>query len=144
FAVDGLWCGGCARGLEGRLRAMPGVQQVAVHFLTASALIQWDPDRVDRGAIAAKVAAAGYRLADRPQPAAIRERPEATVTSLSVRLAVAVFFGMWAMVGSVMLYLGIPDPKQAWWVALGTGITSVPVLAWSGRDILRMAVRSVR
>ncbi|EKT4092415.1 cation-translocating P-type ATPase [Stenotrophomonas maltophilia] len=144
FAVDGLWCGGCARGLENRLRAQPGVQQVAVHFLTASALIQWDPARTDRAGIAAVIAGAGYRLVEQPRPAAILERLETTITALSIRLAVAVFFGMWSMVGSVMLYVGVADPRQAWWVAVATGVAALPVLAWAGSDILRMAVRSVR
>lgn len=144
FAVDGLWCGGCARGLENRLRALPGVEEVGVHFLTASALIQWDPGRIDRSGISAAITDAGYRLVDRPRPEAMLERLEATMGSLSMRLAVAVFFGMWAMIGSVMLYVGIDDPAHAWWIAVATAVAALPVLAWAGSDILRMAVRSVR
>lgn len=72
------------------------------------------------------------------------QRLETAIASLSMRLAVAVFFGMWTMVGSVMLYLGVVEPDAAWWIALATGITALPVLVWSGGDILRMAVRSLR
>lgn len=144
FAVDGLWCGGCARGLENRLRALPGVRQVSVHFFTASTLIQWNPARTDRDMIAATISDAGYKLVERPQPEAILQRLETAITGLSIRLAVAVFFGMWAMIGSVMLYVGVADPAQAWWIAFATAVAAVPVVAWSGSDILRMAVRSLR
>src|SRR3546814_18672177 len=43
LAVDGLFCGGCARGLEQRLRKLEGVLDAGVHYLTALAFIHWNP-----------------------------------------------------------------------------------------------------
>ena len=43
LAVDGLFCGGCARGLEQRLRKLEGVLDAGVHYLTASAFVHWNP-----------------------------------------------------------------------------------------------------
>ena len=48
LAVDGLFCGGCARGLEQRLRKLEGVLDAGVHYLTASAFVHWNP-RLDWG-----------------------------------------------------------------------------------------------
>jgi len=144
FAIDGLWCGNCARGLENRLRAQPGIEQVAVHFLTASALVQWDPALSSRQAIASVVRAAGYSMIERPQPAAILQRLQDTSRNLGMRLAIAVFFGMWAMAGSIALYSGSVQGQAAWWLAAATGIVALPVVFGAGSDILRMAVRSLR
>src|SRR3546814_17126100 len=65
FAIDGLFCGGCARGLESRLQRLDGVAEAGVHFVTASALVRWDGARCDRDRIAACVREAGYRLIER-------------------------------------------------------------------------------
>lgn len=144
FAVDGLWCGNCARGLEQRLRAQPGIEQVAVHFLTASALIQWNPQHTSRDAIADTIASVGYTLVERPQPDAILARLDQTIRALAMRLAVAVVFGMWSMAAGIALYTGTVRGDQAWWLAVASAVTAAPVLLWAGRDILRMAVRSLR
>lgn len=144
FAVDGLWCGGCARGLETRLGSLEGVIDASVHFVTSSALVRWDPRRCDRQAIRRCIGQAGYRLLDRNDPRAVKERLSAEVTRLSIRLAVAVLFGMWSMGAAVVLYLQ-PDLSwtAAWWLAAASGIFAAPVMLYSAADILRMGVRSV-
>ncbi|MDI1328172.1 MAG: HAD-IC family P-type ATPase [Brevundimonas sp.] len=145
FAVDGLWCGGCARGLESRLRAINGVVSAGVHYVTASALVQWDPDRCDAEAVHDCVRQAGYRLLDRSDPLTIRQRLDREVRSLTLRLVVAVAFGMWSMACAAVLYL---DPglssSVAWWIALASGVLAAPVIGFSGAGIGRMAVRSIR
>ncbi|WP_298747933.1 HAD-IC family P-type ATPase [uncultured Brevundimonas sp.] len=145
FAVDGLWCGGCARGLESRLRAIDGVIGAGVHYVTASALVQWDPDRCDAEAVRACVHEAGYRLLERSDPQTIRLRLDREVRSLTLRLVVAIAFGMWSMACAVVLYLdpGL-SPAAAWWIALASGVLAGPVILFSGAGIGRMAARSIR
>ncbi|WP_298744102.1 HAD-IC family P-type ATPase [uncultured Brevundimonas sp.] len=145
FAVDGLWCGGCARGLESRLRAINGVIDAGVHYVTASALVQWDPARCDATAVRACVREAGYRLLDRSDPRSIRQRLDREVRSLALRLAVAIAFGMWSMAFAAALYLDAGlSTAAAWWVALASGVLAAPVIVLGGYGIARMAVRSIR
>ncbi len=145
FAIDGLFCGGCARGLERKLSSVDGVLDAGVHFVTASALIQWDPSRCDTATLARQVAATGYGLLERNDPASALQRFDDEVRRLSRRLAVAILFGMWSMAAAFLLYVdpGL-DPKTAWWAALFSGIFAVPVLGYSAAGFWRMALRSLR
>ncbi|RDW14042.1 hypothetical protein DIE28_04660 [Paracoccus thiocyanatus] len=143
FGIEGLACAGCARGLEGRLKALPGVQAAGVHYLTASALVDWDESRASRQDLAAAVAKAGYRMASRHRPEQISAAMGRQLQRLGVRLAVAVFAGMWSMVPALVIYFTTLDPGVAWWLALASGVFALPVVFWAGSGILWMAWRSV-
>lgn len=144
FAVDGLFCAGCARGLEKRLADLDGVVAAGVHFVTASALVRWDPVRCDPQAISRRVGEAGYRLIERQSLADTAARFDREVKRLALRLAVAVVFGMWSMGAALILYVQ-PDIASpvAWWIALASGLFALPVLGYSGAAIFRMAWRSI-
>ena len=145
FAIDGLFCGGCARGLERRLLAFDGVLDAGVHFVTASALVEWDPARCDAAGLARQVAATGYVLLERNDPASSLKRFDDEVGRLSRRLAVAVLFGMWSMVGALVLYAAPDlDRTTAWWAACASGLFALPVLTYSAAGFWRMAIRSLR
>src|SRR3546814_13991807 len=94
FAIDGLFCGGCARGLESRLQRLDGVAEAGVHFVTASALVRWDGARCDRDRIAACVGEAGYRLIERHDLGETAARPAAATRMLASPLALTVCFGL--------------------------------------------------
>ena len=145
FAIDGLFCAGCARGLEKRLSSLDGVVAAGVHFVTASALVRWDPVRCDPQAIGRRVGEAGYRLIERQSLADTAARFDREVQRLALRLAVAIVFGMWSMGAALILYVQ-PDIASpvAWWIALASGLFALPVLAYSGAAIFRMAWRSIR
>lgn len=143
FGIDGLACAGCARGLEGRLKALPGVRAAGVHYLTASALVDWDESRASREDLAAAVAKAGYRMAPRHRPEEISAAMGRDLHRLGVRLAVAVFAGMWSMVPALVIYFTALEPGVAWWLAFVSGIFALPVVFWAGSGILWMAWRSV-
>lgn len=143
FAVEGLACAGCARGLQRQLDLLPGMTQARVHYLTASALIDWDERVLDRSAIADRVRAAGYRLIDRHRPEDLAASLEVQGRRMAVRLFIAATAGMWAMALSLVLYLTDPPAGTAWWLALGAGVLTLPVL-WAGRGILWMGWKSLR
>lgn len=93
----------------------------------------------------AGVRAAGYRLLTRNDPKAIADRLEVAVRTLTLRLVVAIAFGMWSMASAIVLYLDPTLPVAvAWWIAFASGILATPVLAFAGSDVLRMALRSLR
>lgn len=56
--VSGMTCGGCVRSLEGRLRAVPGVESVTVHLDPGEAAVT---GTASRATIAAAIEAAGYQ-----------------------------------------------------------------------------------
>ncbi|WP_119396586.1 heavy metal translocating P-type ATPase [Pannonibacter phragmitetus] len=143
FAIDGLACGGCARGLERHLSRLPAVRSAGVHHLTASALLDWDESRLSVEDIGRAVGHAGYRLIERHRPEELSALLANDMRRLSLRLAVAVMAGMWSMALSIVLYVSSLDPDTAWWVAFGAGVLALPVI-WAGRGIFWMALRSIR
>src|SRR3546814_9519110 len=96
LAVDGLFCGGCARGLEQRLRKLEGVLDAGVHYLTASAFIHWNPRLCSLPEIDACIASAGYRMVERFHLPVVLGRLNAAAEALAYRLAVGLFFAMWS------------------------------------------------
>lgn len=144
FGIEGLACAGCARGLERRLAALPGVRSAGVHYLTASALIDWDGTQTTPEALAAATAVAGYRMVPRHRPEEISAAMGREIHRLGIRLAVAVFAGMWSMVPALVIYFTDLPPGTAWALALTSGIFAVPVVFWAGLGILWMAWRSIR
>lgn len=86
FAIEGLACGGCARGLERHLSRLPAVRSVGVHHLTASALVDWDETRLSVEGIGRAVAVAGYRLIERHHAEELASRLDADIRRLSLRL----------------------------------------------------------
>lgn len=143
FGIEGLACAGCARGLEGRLQALPGVRSAGVHYLTASALIDWDEAQLVPAHLAEATAKAGYRMAARHRPEEISAGMAKDIRRLSIRLAIAAFAGMWSMVPALVIYFTHLAPDPAWWLALASGILALPVVFWSGAGILWMGWRSL-
>lgn len=145
FGVEGLWCGGCAQGLERRIGAIAGVEHAAVHFLTRSAFVEWDDARVSAETITAAVAATGYGLVGPRDPAMLCEALDRSRHRLLLRLIVALFFGMWSMLPAAVLYIDPPRSVETrWWLAVFSGIAAMPVLTYAASDIVAMAWRSVR
>lgn len=105
FGVEGLWCGGCATGLEKRLLSLPGVRRAAVHFLTRSVFLEWDIALVAETDLEASVRQAGYRLAPPRDVPGMRQALEEARTRLVMRLCFALFFGMWSMLPALVLYI---------------------------------------
>ena len=143
FGIGGLACAGCARGLEGRLKVLPGVRSAGVHYLTASALIDWDEAVTGPEALRAATSRAGYRMAPRHRPEEISAAMGREIARLGIRLAVAVFAGMWSMVPALVIYFTDLAPGTAWWLAFASGIFALPVVFWAGAGILWMAWRSI-
>ena len=143
LAVDGLFCGGCARGLEQRLRKLEGVLDAGVHYLTASAFVHWNPRLCSLREIEACIASAGYRMVERFHLPVVLARLSAATEVLTYRLAIGVFFAMWSMGAAFVLYFGSGVPRSAaWWLALASGACLVPVIV-AGRAILAMGWRSL-
>ncbi len=105
FSIDGMWCPSCAAATERVIARVPGVTRVRVSFATTSALIDWDPERVELAALVRAVERLGYQVGPPRAPEDTVAGIDAEIRRLGMRLAVAVFFGMWVMVLALMRYL---------------------------------------
>ena len=63
FKVEGMTCGGCVAGVTRVLKALAGVDEVAVTLTPGAALITFDPARTNPPALRAAIEGAGYDVA---------------------------------------------------------------------------------
>jgi len=61
--VNGMSCGGCVASVTRVLRAVPGVETVAVALQPGTATVGFDPERTGRPALKRAVEDAGYEVA---------------------------------------------------------------------------------
>ncbi|MDQ0457461.1 heavy metal translocating P-type ATPase [Rhizobium paknamense] len=144
FAIEGLACPSCAAGVERRLAHVPGISLAKVHYLTSSVLLDWDEVQLDAQAIVQTVQNAGYRLIERHHPVELAEQLDRQVQSLSVRLAIALFFGMWVMGLALLQYMVTLPAQTAWKIAVVSAMLSLPVLLFSALPMFRMGWRSLQ
>ena len=144
FAVEGMFCGGCAATVERALRRLPGVDDVSVSFLSDAAFVRHDPERTTVAALVARLADIGY--ATRPMDEGnARATQDAFLRSHRIRLGVALGFGMWVMLVTIARYVTeLPGPGYAWWLAVASGAFSLPVLIYSGAPFFRLGWRGLR
>jgi len=144
FAVEGMFCGGCAATVERSLRRLPGVSDVSVSFLTDAAFVRHDPERAPVAVLVRRLADLGYPVRPVGERDA-RTAQDAFLRSHRIRLAVAVGFGMWVMMATIARYATeLPDARYAWWLGVASGVFSIPVLAYSGAPFMRLGWRGLR
>ena len=139
-----MFCGGCAATVERALRRSPGVHDVSVSFLSDSAFVRHDPAVIGTAALAARLAELGYEtraFGERDSRAA----QSAFQKSHRIRLAIALGFGMWVMLAVIARYFTeLPNETYAWWLAVASGVLSLPVLLYSGGAFHRLGWRGLR
>lgn len=143
FAVDGMFCGGCASTVERALKRLPGVRDVSVSFLSNSAYVTHDSLRVNAHTLAKRLDALGYeaRSLDDSQSDHAQSNFQ---RAHQIRLAIAIGFGLWVMMASMARYLTeLPTERFEWQVALAAGIFSLPVLLYSGMPFFRLGWRGL-
>lgn len=144
FAVEDMFCGGCAATVERAVRRLPGVVDVSVSFLGDTAIVQHDSSRIGDVSIRKAIGKLGYatRAVDEKQAAAQTSRFE---KQLKIRLGVALGFGLWVMMASmVRLFIGLPTEQIAFWVAVFSGVVSLPVLLYSAAPFLKLGWLGLR
>ena len=60
--VAGMTCGGCARAVEKKLTATPGVSKASVDLESAKATVQYDPARTAVPKLVAAIEQLGYQV----------------------------------------------------------------------------------
>jgi copper chaperone CopZ len=62
MSVSGMTCGNCSRSVERKLSATPGVTKATVDLVDASAVVEYDPEKVKPEALANAVRQLGYEV----------------------------------------------------------------------------------
>ncbi len=144
--IDGLWCPSCAAAVSRAMTKVPGITSAQVSFAGASVALSWEKG-ADLGAVARKVSAMGYRLTAPDMGDGTEDRIVAEMRRVATRLVVAIVFGMWTMVLSILLYLN-PDNITAGetgrLLAIAAGAMALPVVIWAGAPILLAGWRTAR
>lgn len=146
IGIDGLWCPSCAAAVSRAMSKVPGVTSAEVSYAGASVALSWDKG-TDLSAVARKVSAMGYRLTAPDTGDGMEERIVAEMRRVATRLVVAIVFGMWTMVLSILLYLNpdsIASGATGRALALAAGATALPVVIWAGAPILLAGWRTAR
>ena len=145
LTIDGMFCAGCAASVEAVLCRSTGVQSAAVNFAADAAVVEWNDSKTDLAALLAAVGKLGYtarRVGDEDSP---EDPATAAKRDFSIRLAVAVFFGIWTMLPSFALHMtATSDPTTLWRLALLAGVFTLPVICYSGVPFYRMAWKTLR
>ncbi|GLR64621.1 heavy metal translocating P-type ATPase [Marinospirillum insulare] len=144
FSIGGMWCASCARAIEKTLIRVVGIESAQINFTAASALITWNPQRVNFHQLVQRVEALGYSISPWLTPKKAQQSLKKQTQKLSLQLAIAVVFGMWSMLGSWVLYLSSNPFEVEYNLALTTLLLALPVVLYSGLDFYRAAFNTLR
>lgn len=147
FAVDGMWCAGCAQAAQRILEKQPGIKEANVNFAAERGRIRYDPKLVDPDEILRSLDSLGYRarvLGDPSERKAGRQEEY-----LLLQLITAAAFGMQVM----LLYLvqlyplyarGQFDSQNVRKLQYLVWLLATPVLFIGGLSFLKGAWRGLR
>ncbi len=142
LVIDGMFCAACAASVEATLKKQPGVHDASVNFAADAAVLQWTGEAAND--VVAAVKGLGYEahfVGDHRDVKADKDDP---ARDMMMRLIVGVFFGMWAMLPMMALYLGVVSQTVAMPMAIAAGVLSLPVLLYSGLPFYRMGIATLR
>ncbi|WP_456400099.1 cation transporter [Persephonella sp.] len=58
--ISGMHCAGCAAGIEGTLRNVPGIISVSVNFATSKGYFEYDSNKLSKEDIISRIKQLGY------------------------------------------------------------------------------------
>ncbi len=145
LTVDGMFCAACAASVEAVLTRQPGVASAAVNFAADAAVVEWQPGVHDTTPLVDAVRRLGYETRLIGEESGASPGGNDPGRDLGLRLVVALFFGMWAMLPSIVLYLDVVrDPASRYGLALAAGLFSLPVVLYAGVPFYRMGIATLR
>ncbi len=145
LVVEGMFCAACAASVEAALNRHPGVDNAAVNFAADAAVVDWKDDARDVDGLLERIKGLGYRPALIGDSVESERRGEDPSRYLGLRLIVALFFGMWSMLPTIVLYLGRAGSVETeFMLAVAAGVFSLPVILYSGIPFYRMGVLTLR
>ncbi|MEX2419721.1 MAG: heavy metal translocating P-type ATPase [Acidimicrobiia bacterium] len=149
LSVGGMTCASCVSTVESALRTVPGVVDARVNFAASTAAVDTISD-VPPAVLAAAVAASGYRAA--PIADESDTDTESAESARRYRLLMRKFWFATAISLPVIyfsypeIFPGVPDKGSTAlsWIWAAMGVTTVPVLAWSGSQFFAGAWQAIK
>jgi Cu+-exporting ATPase len=151
LSVEGMTCASCVSTVEAALTAVPGVIDARVNFAANSATVD-TATVVPTSVLTAAVVAAGYQATPVDEDADADPDVAQAETRRRYRLLLHRFWFA-AAVSLPVIYFSYPEifpgvPEKGstalWWIWLGMGIVTVPVLAWSASQFFTGAWAAFR
>lgn len=144
FAVQNMFCGGCAATVERALRRLSGIEDVSVSFLGDTAIVLHDAQQISADDIRSAITKLGYetrRVTETSRPT----EPTSFERQLRIRLGIAAGFGLWVMMASMIrLFIELPSDTYARALAIFSGVVAMPVLCYSAAPFLRLGWLGIR
>ena len=134
-----MTCAGCAAGVENKIKSLEGVNSAAVNFATATAQVDFDPDKTNAAAIQQAVQSIGYDLVleEENQQDLLDEIHEKNYKQLKNRTVWALILSLPVVVIG-MFFMNMPYGNLIMWAF------STPVVLWLGRDFFITAWKQAR
>jgi P-type Cu+ transporter len=138
LSVDGMTCASCVSTVESALSSVPGVTDARVNFAAGTATVDTAVD-VPSTVLTAAVTSSGYEAAELEDDADTSDA-ERVESERRYRLFMRKFWFA-AVVSVPVIYFSYPEifpgvPEKGstalWWIWLGMGVLTLPVLVWSG------------
>jgi len=146
LTLEDIVCPACCWLIETRLRAIEGIEDIAVNFTNHRALVRWDPARTALSRILEHIARLGY--AAYPSDAQGRfDQWQRERRAQLRRIGIAGLLGMQVMMLSAALYFGDWQGMEADYRRMfhWTGLfLTLPVLCYSARPFFARAIRDLR
>ena len=145
MSVTGMSCAGCVAAVENSLTGLAGVETAEVNFANESVSVAYDPAQLTPDAIAARIRAAGYGVAEAGAGGGAQAAREADVRRQARKLAVGLVFTLPLFVLSMGRDFGFgAETLHADWVDWLFWALATPVQFYTGWDYYRGAYTSLR
>jgi len=131
--VTGMSCATCARTIENRLSATPGVVNASVNFATGAATIDFDPRRAAPRELAGVIEELGYHVPATEEDMSAAEEKEHRALRRRFRVA--------ALFGAPVAVLGMMHGAAPNWIQL---LLAAPVALYSGAPFYSAAWTALR
>ncbi|PWB69100.1 heavy metal translocating P-type ATPase, partial [candidate division GN15 bacterium] len=143
--IHGMHCASCVSTVENGLARLDGMQSASVNLATASAVVQFDRDKLSQDRIIGAVSELGYS-ASVGQDDILKANAEELATARKQFFLSLVFSGPLFIIAMWPMLLGhhgeaIVSPRSD---ALFQGLLAAGALFWAGRSILADALKQAR
>ncbi|OWU85547.1 ATPase [Oceanicola sp. 22II-s10i] len=142
LSLPQIHCTACITGVEGALRAAPGVRDARVNLTLKRASVSAEAG-VEAGDLIRVLADAGYEAHELDAGTIAATRTDRAGRDLLMRLAVAGFASMNVMLLSVSVWSGASDATRDMFHWISAAIT-LPAIAFSGQPFFRNAWTALR
>lgn len=150
YFVSGMFCGSCAKAVEGRIRGLAGVSSATVNFASRLLRVEFEPsadlaslrseieESVRQGGFVAQLQKAGWlpSFLDRLRDEHARAIP-------AWLLGLVFFFAMWSSTIAFAGYLGELEAQEKWFLAALSATLGLPALFLGGWPFTKAGLRSL-